>query len=478
MAASSLPSGVSEHTLPSGVSEHTYKMALGLGEKLMNAGSEFIQMGKTLACAEATLNQEQPVLPEGFAKSLEKQAWAIDAFVLLHNTIKEGLASESLQGIEPLVREILETQRKIYADQLRSMSTWAVNIYQNAALRQEAAAEALVPALAQKVVQYLQSRRGQSLLEARQLEEAISEKKRSASALNMIVAKLQNREITPSESQESERMQRLLLFINPSDPISVALNWLEAAAAERKTADDLKEVFEQPIEKINAAIDHLHAQLGSSRVNFWVWKLAPEPKVGKNFGLVHRYDDLSRLRDALRNSAKEAVEKILQAHGADQDAIFACLFEQIGRPEVESPQQWMRENACYYLEKVPAAITQALQLKNRQIIVMPPHPHSASSSSFQPQTPVQTADATTRVLQTLEDLAERKGILSAEMKEQLNKVIADIDRRAQKSIVNKYVYEFSTDPKKGGSNWGLHHRFDDAAVLHWAIQKALSTLSK
>lgn len=461
-----------------GISKQTCKTALALGQKLMNGASEFLEMGKTLAHAEAALSLDQQVLPEGFAKALENHAWAIDAFLAAHKSMKDTLGSESLQGIDALTRGILEAQLKTYTQQLLSLSKWAINIYQGAAQCESDAAEALVPSFAQKVVQYLQSRNGKALLEARLIEEVVSERKHSDSALYITVAKLKNRQVE-QESEEVGPMDRLLTFIRPSEGISVALTLLEEAVAEGKTVNDLGHDFDEPLEQIQAAIDKLHAQLGSNRVNFWVWKLAPEPKGGKNFGLVHRYDDLTRLRDAIRNAANEAVEKQIhaQAHEADQDAIFDCLFEEIGSPDVENPKQWIRENACYYLEKVPTAIIQALVLKNRDIIVLTPTPvqPESSFSSSQLEVPVPTTDPTALLLRELEGLAERKDPISSEMMERINGIIIDIDTCAGRSIVNKYVYEFSTDPKKGGPNWGTRHRFDDLAVLHWAITKALST---
>lgn len=111
--------------------------------------------------------------------------------------------------------------------------------------------------------------------------------------------------------------------------------------------------------KIDEFIDELHQQVGSDQVNYWVSKLSGE-KSGDKYGQLHRYDDLGILKEAILRTAKFLAGKIMEKEAADlePEAVYAKLFEILGRPEVENSMGWMKRNACYYTRELHQAINE------------------------------------------------------------------------------------------------------------------------
>ncbi len=472
------------------------QVALSMTETLMKEAERVGALDNAFEAAESSFFSGEP-LTERETGSLQMGIRTINRLIETRNKARETLALDSLEGIDALARDILENQFNAFNDRVENLMWRAMGVFSRVANRENEAVNELRGVFKAKVGQYLQSRDGKQLLEARELQQQIQSLQYRVSRLNDAARNPEGKKVEMVHQFTDEDMQMMTISrcIRPYLGVAQALVDLEAFSAEGKTVADLRADLGDPTLQIDEQIDKLHQFLGSSRVNYWVYQLSPEPKGGKNFGLEHRYDDLNRLKDAFKNAAKEAVAKLLKdsAQGLDQKAIFAQLFERIGSPDVENPEQWMQENACYYFETLQQVID-SNRFYNREIIPfddghfggldfelpLSTQGSSSSSSSHSHQLNFDIGGGRvklqeTRMLERLEALAQRKEPISEDLKMEINGLIEALHFSLKgNKIVNKYVFELSTDKKKGGPNWGTLHRYDDLDVLRRALMKAVS----
>lgn len=265
-----------------------------------------------------------------------------------------------------------------------------------------------------------------------------------------------------------------------------ALQRLEMAVASNMQACDLehRDDFEGGDlgecslnrEGLDWMIDQLQEEIGSPLVDHWVWKLADEPS-GKNYGAVHRYDDLKRLKEALCKSAHALADQIIQkdAQGLDLEKIYLKLYEMIGRPSVENPIKWMQKNAYYYIEQLKDAIRE-LRFAEHQFLPIEGQDAPMVLGPFA-QTPVPLKEEPHRyslVLEQLEKAASLQEELPSQLKREVDVLIGELSQKGLADTIDYEVWRLSEVPNKGGEHWGSLHRYDDLDILAKALKAAIS----
>ncbi|MBS0649963.1 MAG: hypothetical protein JSR93_02260 [Verrucomicrobia bacterium] len=229
-------------------------------------------------------------------------------------------------------------------------------------------------------------------------------------------------------------------------------------------------------------IDQLQEEIGSPLVDHWVWKLAKEPP-GENYGVVHRYDDLERLKEALCKSAHALADRIIKkdAQGLEPERIYLKLYELIGRPDVENSIGWMQKNVCYYIEQLKDAIRE-LRFAERQFSMIEGQGGPVSRDgplvlgTFAPASaPLKPEPHRYRlILEKLENTASSPQMLSPQLQREVDALIGELTQKGLADTIDYEVWRLSKVPNKGGEHWGSLHRYDDLDLLVKALKEAIS----
>ncbi|MBS0605868.1 MAG: hypothetical protein JSR57_02860 [Verrucomicrobia bacterium] len=235
-------------------------------------------------------------------------------------------------------------------------------------------------------------------------------------------------------------------------------------------------------EGLDWMIDQLQEEIGSPLVDHWVWKLADAP-LEKNYGAVHRYDDLKRLKEALCKSAQVLAGQIVQkdAQGLDLEKIYLKLYEMIGSPAVENPIGWMQKNAYYYIEQLKDAIRQ-LRLAEHQFLPIEGQggparqdgpmvlgPFAQTSVPLKPE-----PHRYSLVLEQLEKAASAQEELPSQLKREVDLLIGELSQKGLVDTIDYEVWRLSKKPNKEEDHWGSLHRYDDLDILAKALKAAIS----
>ncbi|MBS0653492.1 MAG: hypothetical protein JSR39_08215 [Verrucomicrobia bacterium] len=209
-------------------------------------------------------------------------------------------------------------------------------------------------------------------------------------------------------------------------------------------------------ERMDIIIDRLHQEMGSDLVNYWVWKLGGE-KPEANYGVVHRYDDLSILREAVHRATQALADKLIekQSGKVDRQSLLKAFYIFLGEPQVENPTVWMQENACYYTENIwmiEEDVVETLMSRSGAERKGEVKPHEF-----------------TQVLEQLEELGNQP--ITPELQKRVEAMIAMLARNGLEDTINYEIWRLGGE--KAGDNWGVVHRYDDLNVLRQALMIAI-----
>ncbi len=209
-------------------------------------------------------------------------------------------------------------------------------------------------------------------------------------------------------------------------------------------------------ERMDKIIDQLHQEVGSDLVNYWVWKLGGE-QPEDNYGVVHRYDDLSILRKAIFLTTQTLADKIIdnQSGHIDRQSLLNALYVFLGEPQVANPSLWMEQNACYYTRNLDL-----IDADTAKLIL-----ESAAAQSKEEE----KTHEFTQVLEQLEEL--RSQPITPELQKRVDAMIATLSTYGLEEMINYEIWRLGGE--KTGDNWGVVHRYDDLNVLQQALMSAI-----
>lgn len=203
-------------------------------------------------------------------------------------------------------------------------------------------------------------------------------------------------------------------------------------------------------------IDQLHQEVGSDLVNYWVWKLGGE-QPEDNYGVVHRYDDLSILRKAIFLTTQALANKIIDNQSAqvDRPSLLNALYVFLGEPQVANPSLWMEQNTCYYTRDLKMIDADTAKL----IIESVPEESKGEEKTHE----------FTQVLEQLEELGSQP--ITPELQKRVDAMIATLSTYGLEDMINYEIWRLGG--QKTGDNWGVVHRYDDLNVLQQALMSAI-----
>jgi hypothetical protein len=257
---------------------------------------------------------------------------------------------------------------------------------------------------------------------------------------------------------------------------------LDSLAAEGLDAASLDQEWNLlKRDDIDQTIDRLHERVGSDQVNYWVWHLLGE-KAGENYGLVHRYDDLGVLKEAILRTTKSLADKILER--LDKEVVLAKLYKEIGEPQVENPLEWMEQNACYYTDELyvitsemrwrPSRSVQPLDSNslNRGFTHLSVNPfytgNGLKNFRSSPEDFVSVKHRYTQILEKLEGLGQQT--ITDDLKEQVEEMIDELSNKGLADTINYEIWRLGGE--QPGDNWGIVHRYDNLTFLKQALMIA------
>lgn len=390
-----------------------------------------------------------------------------------------NLDAEPIASIDGLAKMLLATQFDAFNEQLQELKKNVSYTIDQVIEHARSESQRLQPVFEKAVVQYLQTRNLNDGKAANRCAVDLATFNHAVTNLTETKKLFSGTEVEISYADPmQERIGKLGRLIGNSFDLSLerVFFMLDEVAAEQDVLqlDDQKGVN---TEKVDQFINELHKEVGSDQVNFWIWKLLGE-KDGENYGVVHRYDNLSILKEAILRTAKSLSEKIIKEEAAelDQEAVFAKLFEILGGPELENPMVWLKENACYYLQELHQAIKE-VKFPKRDIQVfygldeLEPNldPSSLSVQLSQPprlSMPPQKHEFT----KILDELAEATSVHS-DFKDRIEGMIEGLSKNGLVDTINFEIW--NRCGRKPGENWGVVHRYDDLAVLRQALMVAV-----
>jgi hypothetical protein len=463
---------------PEDAAQSRQAAVLHLSEQLVQCAMDVGRVTESLASIQNELDQEP--IPQQAYQTVPEMALRIDNLVIRVLGFQKEIDSEDLASIDRVMRAALEGQVQALARQVAHLKEEHRYSMHVVAFQADCTYDELRPLFDRQVSQYLHARNGADLITARKTEEELRKKKNLSVDLSETLDRWAGHEVhtvcqSTSLGRHMDHLSNQIGLGGSGNSCGRLLYKLEEAIAGGLTVESLMNR-----EEIDALINELHQELGSDRVNRWVWELASRPKV-KNYGVEHRYDDLSRLRESIRNAGQELVKKILKegAKELDQETVFVELYELIGLPMLEDPRKWIHENACYYIADLKRAI-EKVKLARHDIVEIKRGSFRSSQqldvSLFDPQFSRGFGPAEspfTQILKRLVELIEQKAPISEEFKAEVEKMIGELSKRGQEEAINDRVYQLSSAPYKTSGRWAVKHRYDDLEVLRQALQTAL-----
>ncbi|MBS0653364.1 MAG: hypothetical protein JSR39_07550 [Verrucomicrobia bacterium] len=461
--------------------------ALELAQNLMRSSSE---VGETRAVdRNIYYDLRNEGLPQQTCEMARELAHRVSHLVRQVGQFEESIGSEDLASIDGLARMMLTTQFEAFKGQVEELKGSSLYTLRQVRYRAGDEVENLLPVFEKQVGQYLQTRNVKDLDQARASGEAVERMNRAVSDISNFQTELDGRKVEYHEENPTDKRIRALTNLIGGGyyfggNYESVMRQLDGLVAEGEDATALEGVWGFNKERIDQTIDRLHDEVGSDQVNYWVWKLSGE-KPGENYGLVHRYDDLGILKEAILRTTKSLADKIMkeEAQGLDQEAVYVKLFEIIGEPQVENPMVWMKENACYYTQDLQAAIRE-VKFPRREIDLFdnfddfPPQFNFASSSILTFEPSLLSSFSTTVIPQKhdytliLDELAELEGEeISSDLRGRVEEMIGFLSKNGLADTINYEIWRLGGE--KPGDNWGVVHRYDDAAVLRQALMIAL-----
>jgi hypothetical protein len=513
------------NSLPSDSSQGGLAAVLRFAEQVTQVTME---LGEVKASVKNTQEALGPLFaPQQPSQTVAALASKINGLVTAAEGLRNEIGSGGLACIDRAARDVLEKQMQVVENRVSLLKGLFPVTMRTALTQAKNDCKELLPVFERQVARYLQTRNGNDLVVARKTAEEIQLKHRSVVDLKALQDQWSSRYVRGSHEPTvlEKRINDLSRQISNGwqrDPCGRILCKLEEAMARGLTAKDLDEGNIVKKSDINKFIDKLHQELGSDRVNYWIWELASRPEE-KNYGVEHRYDDLARLRMAIRHAGEELIDSTFRKNGPGLDpaVVFDKLYQIIGEPDVETPQVWMRENACYYIKDLKEAI-HAIKLAEHDFTDLTEEDSSAhrwldvSQSDFHrarlleasgtPSTapsrsplaeqedffsvganrldfsgfdphystlfePIELLP--TQILKRLGALIEQRAPISEEFKIEVQEMIRELGKHGQRETVDGVVYDLSQAPYKNRGEWVVKHRYDDLKILQQALQKAL-----
>ncbi|MBS0605445.1 MAG: hypothetical protein JSR57_00730 [Verrucomicrobia bacterium] len=432
------------------------------------------------ASIEETLSKEP--LSQQACEKIRDLAYQVNQLAERANHWVLGLESEPVASADSLAKMVLATQFDTFNDQLQALKKNVSYTIDHAIGQARYESQRLHPIFEKAVGQYLQTRSYKDGAAADESGQNLTTFNHAVTHLTETQNQFNGAEVEIAYHQDpvQERIDKLGRLVGSCYHLCIEMVFfmLDEVAAEADVSplDDQKGVN---TEKVDQFINNLHEEVGSDLVNFWVWKLLGE-KAGENYGLVHRYDDLGILKEAILRTAQSLTEKIMKEEAAelDQEAVYAKLFEIIGGPELENPMVWMKENACYYPQELHHAI-QELKFPGREFQVFDDLDEFQLGSAFNPNgilldclQPLRFSMPTQKHEYTkiLDELAETSSVYP-DLKDRIEGMIDELSNKGLADTINFEIW--NRCGRKPGENWGVVHRYDDLSVLKEALMVAV-----
>ncbi|MBS0653365.1 MAG: hypothetical protein JSR39_07555 [Verrucomicrobia bacterium] len=478
---------------------------LGLTQEMMEAAQDLAEARTIHQGIEKAL--QDPVLPKDMFSAAIAMADKVRDLKERSSFFQEEISTKMPVQISSVARKILSVQwqglNAQVADLAQACSLTLAGVLQRA--REES--EKALGIFQEKVCRYLDGRSPTDLVEARGSAQSVGLAFRHVQLICWNEQSLSGREVEVLDEERNfaARLGRLNDWIGmryygshrdvwgiEGCSFADAVQRLEDAVGKNWEAEDLDRHEDFRVGDIggckldrkglDAIIDQLQEEAGSPLVDHWVWKLAGEPSE-KNYGLVHRYDDVGRLKDALRKSAHSLASQIMKEEGQDLDReeIYLKLYELIGKPHVENPMGWMKLNACYYIGHLKAAIRE-LSFLERPFSVIESRgnfasveSHRGAVSSLMQPAPALSLETHphSNILNELAEVALDREKLTPQLKEQVEEMIGELSQKGLAQTIDFEVWRHSKDLNKGGANWGSVHRYDDLDALGKALMIAI-----
>lgn len=162
-----------------------------------------------------------------------------------------------------------------------------------------------------------------------------------------------NVSLTPLETESLEDIdlstKRLQVIIDPNSQKIPTPLFTKLAIICNRVPISLSLKEEQEIKKQGeGAISQLEKQDQDS-LDGWIYKLAPPPKGGKEWGRIHRFDDLARFRNAFSKTILASIERRLQneeegPHLKDRQVtvFWESLHQLAFGPQVDDSIAWAK----------------------------------------------------------------------------------------------------------------------------------------
>ncbi|MGE0669479.1 MAG: hypothetical protein AB7H48_06425 [Parachlamydiales bacterium] len=346
--------------------------------------------------------------------------------------------------------------------------------------------EKALPVFEKQVAQYLQTRNSKDLDQAKTFSAEVSIMNHTAQVITYCQATLDGSEnvgLSPASCRFSVLESRLGGWPYLNKKCETVMQRLDSLAAEGLDGASLDHVWNLlKRDDIDQTIDRLHEKVGSDQVNYWVWHLLGK-KAGENYGLVHRYDDLGVLKEAILRTTQFLADKIME--GLDKEVVLAKLFKMIGEPQVENPMEWMKQNACYYTDELNVIASEMRWCPSRRIypldsnslnrgfthLSVNPFYTGNGFKNFKssPEEFVSEKHRYTQILEKLEGLGQQT--ITDDLKEQVEEMIEELSNKGLANTINYEIWRLGGE--QPGDNWGIAHRYDNPAVLKQALMIAL-----
>lgn len=478
---------------------------LGLTQEMMEAAQDLAEARTIHQGIEKAL--QDPVLPQDMFSAAIEMADKVRDLKERSSFFQEEISTKMPVQISSVAHKILSVQWQGLNAQVSDLAQACSLTLAGVLQRARVESEKTLGIFQEKVCRYLDGRSPTDLVEARASAQAVALVFGNAQLICWNEQSLAGRkvEVLDEERSFAARLRRLNDWIGmrhygshrdvwgiEGRSFADAVQRLEDAVGKNWEAEDLDRDEDFKVgdlggcnldrKGLDAIIDRLQEEAGSPVVDHWVWKLAGEPPE-KNYGLVHRYDDLGRLNDALRKSAHALASQIMKedGQGLDREEIYLKLYELIGKPDVENPMGWMRLNTCYYIGHLKAAIRELKFLEQPfSVIESRGNPASGEShrvfvSSLMQSAPLLSLepDPYSKILNELAEVAHSQEKLTPQLKEQVERMIGELSQKGLAQTIDFEVWRLSNDLNKGGSNWGSVHRYDDLDTLAKALMIAI-----
>ena len=240
--------------------------------------------------------------------------------------------------------------------------------------------------------------------------------------------------------------------------------------------------------RLNVQIDALGASM-PNLIDGQIYALAPKPKGGPNWGKLHRFDDLNRLKQAIANVISQDFDRWLKAESPLKDNAEAqnLFYRNIHAfsdeaPTDAEPVTWAKQNIAYNLKNIDRALRVVQQELNPPAFFEDEEDdllasfHEDGKLSSVSEVP-ETVSPEVAALQQIRDILQITSMSEGGKKTLVKAGIMKLPAEVRNPLFGE-IWDLAASYRKNEPKWGENHCVDNLTTLEIALDMQIEKLKK